>query len=170
MRRIGLAILTAVALAAPQASAQGNNDSMLYELGAGQLTEAQRLVTQENIDRATRALQAKDYATARRYAQSVTRADPKRVEAWLMLGAAQQGLQDWKKARLTYTTAVRLWPNNPEARAGLGIALARTGDPKATVQLAWLSEKTAACGGCPQLAKFKTDVETAMAETPARGS
>ena len=171
MQRIGLAVLTAAALAATQAAAQGNNDSMLLELGANQMADAQRQHTQENIDRATRALQAKDYATARRYAQSVSRADPKRVEAWLLLGAAQLGLEDWKKARITYTTAVRLWPNNPEARAGLGVALARTNDPKASVQLAWLTEKAAACGGCPQYVKYKSDVETALsAAAPPKGS
>jgi cytochrome c-type biogenesis protein CcmH/NrfG len=170
MPRMGLAMLAAAALFATAAWAQGNNDSMLLELGANQLSDAQRQATQENIDRATRALQANDYATARRYAQSVTRADPKRVEAWLLLGAAQQGLQDWKKARITYSTAVRLWPNNPEARAGLGVALARTGDPKASVHLAWLTEKAAACGGCAQYVKYKSEVESALAAAPPKGS
>ena len=169
MRRIGPAILAAALLAS---TAHAQSEMELYTAGANELSANQREVTQAAIDRATRALQAGDYATARRYAQTVTRADPKRVEAWLLLGTAQLGLQDWKKARITYTTAVRLWPNHPEARAGLGVALARTSDPKAAVQLAWLTEKAQACGGCAQstqLARYKTDVETAMAEA-AKGS
>lgn len=169
MRWIGLAV--AAALVAGPAWSQSETE--LYEGGANALAGEQREVTQRNIDAATRALQAKDYKTARRYAQPVTRADPKRIESWLLLGAAQQGLLDWKGARATYTTAVRLVPNHPEARAGLGIALARTSDPKATVQLAWLDAKLKACGGCwqaGQLAKFKSDVETAIRETPAKGA
>src|SRR5687768_14533079 len=116
MRRIGLAILAMAALGASHASAQASNDSMLLELGAGQLSEAQRQVTQLNIDRASRALRDKDYAQARKYAQPVTRADPKRIEAWLLLGAAQLGLEDWGKARTAYTTALRITPGHPEAR------------------------------------------------------
>ena len=78
------------------------------------------------------------------------------------------GLQDWKRARLTYATALRLSPGHPEARAGLGIAMARTNDPKAQVQLAWLSAKVQECAGCwqaGQLTKFKADLETAIAES-----
>jgi len=55
----------------------------------------------------------------------------------------------------------------------LGVALGRTNDPKATVQLAWLDARLKACAGCwqaGQLARFKADVETAIRETPAKGS
>jgi cytochrome c-type biogenesis protein CcmH/NrfG len=173
MRRIGLAILAVAALGASHAAAQGNNDSMLLELGANQLSDAQREATQRNIDRATRALRDKDYATARKYAQPVTRADPKRIEAWLMLGAAQLGLEEWGKARTAYTTALRITPGHPEARAGLGVAMAKSKDPRATVQLAWFDEKLQACGQtCPQaaqLAKLRNDVQSAIAEA-AKGS
>ena len=173
MRRIGLLVVAAALMAGP---AWSQSETELYEGGGTALVAAQREVTQRNIDVATKALQAKDYKTARKYAQPVTRADPKRVESWLLLGAAQQGLQDWKGARTTYTTAVRMFPAHPEARAGLGIALGRTSDPKATVQLAWLDAKVRECGGCwqaGQLSKFKTDVETAIREgatAPAKGS
>jgi cytochrome c-type biogenesis protein CcmH/NrfG len=169
MRRIGLAL--AAALVCSPAWAQSETE--LYESGGTAMAAAQREVTQRNIDVATKALRDGDYKTARKYAQPVTRADPKRVESWLLLGAAQQGLADWKGARTTYTTAVRLFPSHPEARAGLGIALARTGDPKATVQLGWIDAKLRECGGCwqaGQLAKFKADVEAAIRETPAKGS
>jgi len=165
MRRIGIVVLAAAVMGgAPAALAQSETE--LYEAGANALAGAQREVTQRNIDIATKALQEKDYAKARRYAAPVTRADPKRVESWLLLGAAQQGLGDWKGARKTYTTAVRIAPKHPEARAGLGLAYAHTGDPKATVQLAWLTAQIAECDGCwraSQLVKFKADLEAAIA-------
>ena len=173
MRQIGLLVFAAALVAGP---ALAQSETELYEGGGTALLAAQREVTQRNIDMATQALRAKDYKTARKYAQSVTRADPKRIESWLMLGAAQQGLADWKGARSTYTRAVRMVPSHPEARAGLGVAYARTADPKATVQLAWIDAKLKECAGCwqaSQLAKFKTDIETAIRETPppaAKGS
>lgn len=173
MRRIGLVVLAATLVAGPPASAQFQSEIEAFESGANALSANQREVTQRAIDDASRALQAKDYAKARKYAQTVTRADPKRIEAWLLLGSAQQGLQDWKGARTTYTTAVRLHPNHPEARAGLGLAYARTGDPKASLQLAWLDAKLRECGGCHQsgqLANFKAAIETAIRETPAKAS
>jgi cytochrome c-type biogenesis protein CcmH/NrfG len=165
MRRVGLAILAVLLCAAP-ALAQ-NSEMENFTAGANQMAEAQREVTQRNIDIATQALKAKDYAKARKYAQPVTRADPKRIEAWLMLGTAQLGLQDWKRARSTYAAALRITPGHAEARAGLGIAMARTNDPQARTQLAWLDAKARECGGCGQavqLAKFKAEVETAIAE------
>jgi cytochrome c-type biogenesis protein CcmH/NrfG len=167
MRRIGLALAVAALLTTP---AWSQSETELYESGGTALVAAQREVIQRNIDLATKALQAKDYKTARKYAQPVVRADPKRVESWLLLGAAQQGLQDWRGARITYTTAVRQFPTHPEARAGLGVALARTGDPKATIQLAWIDAKLQDCGSCWQagvLSRYKADIETAIRETAA---
>ena len=167
MRRIGLAVLT-LAVIGTALPALAQSETELYESGANALADEQRRVTQRAVDDATRALQAKDYAKARRYASIVTRADPKRIEPWLLLGAAQQGLQDWKGARRTYTTAVRIAPTHPEARSGLGIAYARTNDPKATAQLAWLTAQIAECNGCwraSQLTKFKSDLEVAIARS-----
>jgi tetratricopeptide (TPR) repeat protein len=165
MRRIGLAVLAAAVLGVgPAALAQSETE--LYEAGANAMAGAQREVTQRNIDLANQALRAKDYAKARKYAQPVTRADPKRVDSWLLLGAAQQGLGDWQGARKTYTTAVRISPNHPEARAGLGLAYAHTNDPKATAQLAWLTAQVAECDGCwraSQLAHLKSALEGAIA-------
>lgn len=167
MRRIGLALLAAMFLAGAAPAFAQNSETEMYEAGANAMAGAQREVTQRNIDMATRALREKDYAKARKYAQPVTRADPKRIESWLLLGTAQQGLKDWSGARKTYTTAVRLARDNAEAQAGLGIAYARTNDPKASTQLAWVTAKVQECGGCwraSQLAKFRTDIETAIAE------
>jgi len=174
MRQIGLLVLAAALIGAAPAFAQSETEQ--FQEGGSAMLAAQREVTQRNIDMATKALQAKDYKTARKYAQSVTRADPKRIESWLLLGAAQQGLEDWQGARATYTRAVRMVPSHPEARAGLGVAYARTADPKATVQLAWLDAKLKECAGCwqaSQLTKFRTDIEIAIRETPppaAKGS
>lgn len=173
MRRVGLGVLAAALMAGAPAAAQFQSEIEAYESGANALTADQREVTQRAINDAHRALREKDYAKARRYASTVTRADPKRVESWLLLGAAQQGLGDWKAARVTYSKAVRISPVHPEARAGLGLAYARTGDPKATVELAWLDAKIRECAGCwqsGQLMKFKADVEAAIRETPAKAS
>jgi len=169
-----LAILVAAGVIAASPAAAQNFEAVLeverYVNGGNDMLARHRQQTQRNIDLATKALQAKDYPRAVKYARAVARQDPKRIEAWLMLGAAQQGIQDWKGARKSYTTAVRLSPKHPEARAGLGIAYARTADPRATVQLAWLTEQAQACGGrCPQAAELtalKRDVEAAL--VPAR--
>lgn len=179
MRRLGMTGIAAATLAAAavlgaaSAHAQFASEIEAYESGANALADAQRDVTQRAIDEANRALKAKDYARARRYAATVTRADPKRVESWLLLGAAQQGLGDWSAARRTYTTAVRIAPKHPEARAGLGMAYAHTGDPKAAAELAWLAGQVAECDGCwraSQLTGWKTALEAAIQATPAAAS
>ena len=164
MRRFGLAALAAAALFSAAPALSQSEMEQVTALG-NSLQADQREVAQRNIDVATKALQTKDYATARKYAQMVTRADPKRVDAWLLLGTAQMGLQDWRRARGTYSTALRLSSDSAEARAGLGVAMAMTNDPKAQVQLNWLTARAQDCGGCGQagqLAKFKGDVQTAM--------
>jgi cytochrome c-type biogenesis protein CcmH/NrfG len=164
MRRIGIGLLAAALLSGAPAWAQSEME--IYQQTGDALLNSHRESLQQNIDGAARAMRAKDYKAARKYAQAVTRADPKRLEAWLMLGAAQVGLQDWKAARGTYTTAIRLSPMDPEAHAGLGVAMARTKDlPKATQQVAWLDAQLQACkGNCAGLAKYKSDVLSAIAE------
>jgi cytochrome c-type biogenesis protein CcmH/NrfG len=163
--RIGVvAMATALACAPVGASAQSEMEQV--QQAGDRLLNANREDLQQNAQLATRALKAGDFRAARKYAQTVTRGDPKRVEAWLLLGAAQIGLQDWRAARGTYTTAVRVGPGNAEAHAGLGVAYARTSDPKARTQLAWLAQAASACGSCWQaadLAKFHRNVEAAIA-------
>jgi len=164
MRRIGMAIVVAALVGAPPVWAQSEME--IYQQQGDRLLTNSREGIEQNVMLATRALRAKDFKTARKYAQSVTRADPKRGQAWLLLGAAQMGLEDFKAARGTYTTAVRLSPGDPEAHAGLGVAFARTKDAKAQAQLDWLATKAADCGKCwqaSQLAKFKSDIESAIA-------
>ena len=165
MRRIGSLVLAAALLGAAPVWAQSEME--IYQQTGDGLLAAHREATQRNINGATKALQAKDYATAKKYALTVSRQDPKRVEPWLMLGAAETGLQDWPAARKAYTAAVKISPIHVEARAGLGIAQARLKDSGVQRQLSWLTKKAEECGGCwqaGQLAKYKSDVETAVAD------
>ena len=164
MRPVGVAIAVAVLIGAAPVWAQSEME--LYQQQGDRLLNASREGIEQNVMLATRALWAKDFKTARKYAQAVTRADPKRGQAWLLLGAAQIGLEDFKAARGTYTTAVRLSPGDAEAHAGLGVAFARTHDAKAQVQLTWLAAKAQECGKCWQasdLARFRSDIESAIA-------
>lgn len=165
MRRIGPALLAAtLALAAPAARAQSEME--LYMQEGNRMLDAHRDELRQYAQLAGQAIKDKDFRTARKYAQQLTRGDPKRAEAWLILGAAQLGLEDWSAARGTYSTAVRLAPDSPEAHGGLGVAYARTRDARAQQQLAWFATTQAACGTCWQsrdLARFRTDVESAVA-------
>jgi Flp pilus assembly protein TadD len=154
--------------AAPAYAQQSEMENL--QAGGDALLANHRETTQYSIDRATQALQARDYKTARRFASSVVRADPKRIESWKLLGAAQIGLQDWSGARRSYTGAVRITPGDPESRAGLGVAMANLNDPKAQEQLTWLTAKLAACPtNCAPMVRFKAEVENAIAAA-ARGS
>ena len=164
MRSVGVAIVVAVLMGAAPVWAQSEME--IYQQQGDRLLTNSREGIEQNVMLATQALRQKDFKTARKYAQAVTRADPKRGQAFLLLGAAQIGLKDFKGARGTYTTAVRLSPGDPEAHAGLGVAMARTKDAKAQTQLDWLAAKAAECGKCwqaAQLAKFKSDIESALA-------
>lgn len=164
MSRITAALIAvALAAAAPAFAQQSEMENL--QAGGDALLANHRETTQYSIDRATQALQARDYKTARRYASSVVRADPKRIESWKLLGAAQIGLQDWNGARRSYTNAVRITPGDPESRAGLGVAMARLNDPKAQEQLDWLTAKVAACtSNCAALTRFKAQLEGAVAD------
>jgi len=158
-------ILTAMMAAAPAYAQQSEMENL--QAGGDALLANHRETTQYSIDRATQALQARDYKTARRFASSVVRADPKRIESWKLLGAAQIGLQDWSGARRSYTGAVRITPGDPESRAGLGVALANLNDPRAQEQLIWLTARVAACtSNCAAIVRFKADVENALKAAP----
>jgi len=163
MSRIAI-VLCVLALATGAHAQQSEMENL--QAGGDALLANHRETTQYSIDRATAALQAKDYKTARRFASSVVRADPKRIESWKLLAAAQIGLEDWSGARRSYTSAVRITPGDPESRAGLGVAMAHTNDPKAREQLDWLSAKVAACTtNCASLVRFRATVDRAIAET-----
>ena len=162
MSRITIALITLAMVTTAPANAQQSEMENLQAGGDAMLAN-HRETTQYSIDRATQALQALDYKTARRFASSVVRADPKRIESWKLLGAAQIGLQDWSGARRSYTSAVRITPGDPESRSGLGVAMAHTNDPKAQEQLTWLRAKVAACtSNCGSLTRFTAEVESAI--------
>ena len=162
MSRTATALILLAMVAAGPARAQQSEMENL-QAGGDALLANHRETTQYSIDRATQALQARDYKTARRFASSVVRADPKRIESWKLLGAAQIGLQDWSGARRSYTGAVRITPGDPESRAGLGVALANLNDPRAQEQLTWLTARVAACtSNCAALAGYKREVEDSL--------
>lgn len=162
MSRIAIALIAlAVVTTAPAHAQQSEMENL--QAGGDALLANHRETTQYSIDRATQALLARDYKTARRFASSVVRADPKRIESWKLLGAAQIGLQDWNGARRSYTSAVRITPGDPESRSGLGVAMARLNDPKVQEQLTWLTAKVAACtSNCASLTRLKIEVESAI--------
>ncbi len=160
MKRIAI-LLAALAIAAPAWAQQGPSDKNGPDNTAEQ---AAQLDQQRHwAAQATDAMRAGDWKTARKFAQRLADAAPQNLSAQLMLGQAQQGLEDWKGARRTYAAAVRLSPTSPEARAGYGVALGRTGDEKAVKQLEWLTERAKACGNCSTVTKMKADVEAAIA-------
>jgi cytochrome c-type biogenesis protein CcmH/NrfG len=162
MSRFAAALIAgALAATAPAHAQQSEMENL--QAGGDALLANHRETTQHSIDRATQALQARDYKTALRFARTVVRADPKRIESWKLLAAAQIGLQDWSGARRSYTSAVRITPGDPESRSGLGVAMAHLFDPKAHDQLTWLTAKVAACTvNCAPVTRFKAEVETAI--------
>jgi cytochrome c-type biogenesis protein CcmH/NrfG len=160
-------IAIALAIATPTFAQQSEMEN--YQAGGDALLANHRETTQYSIDRATAALKASDYKTARRFASSVVRADPKRIESWKLLGAAQIGLQDWSGARRSYASAVRITPGDPESRSGLGVAMAYLNDPKAQEQLTWLTARVAACrSNCAALAGYQRQVADSL--TAAAGA
>lgn len=171
--RVTLALALAGLLAASSAQAQtaaAIEEGERWMSTGNQLAAQRREEAQRYIDRTTRAMQEGDYQKAARLAQALTRKDPDRVEAWLLLGSAHMGAGDWPKAQKAYGRAVRIWPINAEARTGLAVAYARSGDPRAATHLAWISGKVSDCAGrCPdalRLAGFKSEVEKALAQAP----
>ena len=152
----------ALVAAAPACAQQSEMENL--QAGGDALLANQRETSQFNIDKATQAMKTRDFKTARRFASLVVRADPKRIEAWRLLGSSQIGLQDWNGARRSYANAVRITPGDPESRSGLGVAMAHANDPKAAEQLAWLTAKVEACAySCGSLAQYTREVEVAVA-------
>ncbi len=164
MSRIATALIAlAIASGAPAQAQQSEMENL--QAGGDALLANHRETTQYSIDRASAALKTRDYKTARRFASSVVRADPKRIESWKLLGAAQIGLQDWSGARRSYASAVRITPGDPESRSGLGVAMAHLSDPRAQEQLTWLTAKVTACtSNCAALTLFKAQLEGAVAD------
>lgn len=106
------------------------------------------------------ALQANRFAEAAKAFERVTDAAPKNAYAHYMLGLAQAGDGDLKRARKAYERAVKLDGSLVPARRELGVTLAKLGDaPKAQAQLDELKARDATCAGtCAQSADLKAAV------------
>jgi len=122
--------------------------------------------------KAIAALKANDFKAASRAAGHVTDAVPTNLDGWRLLGMATAGNNDWKGSRRAYEKAVKLAPDNPEAHAGLAMALVNLKDSKAQTEADWLKAKAQACGdSCPDAARlkdFNDKVQAAM--SPAAGA
>lgn len=116
--------------------------------------------------KAIAAIKAGQFKQAARAAGRVTQAAPTNPDAWRVLGAAQAGADNWKGSRRAFERALKLLPDDPAAHAGLGLALANLGDPKAWAQLDWLLGRSSACGDtCPdaqRLQRYAAGVEGAI--------
>jgi predicted Zn-dependent protease len=116
--------------------------------------------------KAMAAMRAGQFKQAAAAASRVTRAAPRNPDAWRLLGAAHAGADNWKASRRAFERALRLLPDDPAAHAGLGLALANLGDPKAWEQLDWLFGRSSACGDtCPdaqRLQRYAAGVEGAI--------
>jgi len=111
--------------------------------------------------KAIAAIKASQFKDAARAATHVTQVAPENPDGWRLLGTAYAGDSNWTNSRRAYAKAVKLAPDNANAHAGLGLAMANLKDPKAQQQLDWLKAKTQACGEtCPDAARLKSFTET----------
>ncbi|WP_380878561.1 hypothetical protein ACFB49_17460 [Sphingomonas sp. DBB INV C78] len=117
------------------------------------------------------ALEAKDYAGAKKAFDRVLRATPKNANANYLAGLARNGLGDVKGSRKYFENAVKYDDKLIPARQELGIAFAKLGESaKAEEQLGVLKAKATECADtCPQAADLKAAiaaVTTAMGQGP----
>ena len=116
--------------------------------------------------KAITAMKAQQFRQAAIAAGRVTQVAPKNPDGWRLLGAAHAGADNWKGSRRAFERALKLLPEDPAAHAGLGLALANLGDPKAREQLDWLLARASVCGDtCPdaqRLQRYAAGVEGAI--------
>jgi len=116
--------------------------------------------------KAIAAMKAQQFKQAAQAAGHVTQVAPKNPDGWRLLGAAHAGEENWKGSRRAFERALKLLPDDPAAHAGLGLALANVGDPKAREQLDWLLARSSTCGDtCPdaqRLQRYAEAVEGAI--------
>jgi Flp pilus assembly protein TadD len=107
--------------------------------------------------KAVAALKGSQFKAAASAAGHVTEVAPKNPDAWRLLGAAKAGDRDWRGSRKAYERAAKLTPDDAEAHAGLGVALANLKDPKAKAEAEWLAARAQACGdSCPEASRLKS--------------
>jgi regulator of sirC expression with transglutaminase-like and TPR domain len=106
--------------------------------------------------KAIAALKAQQFKQAASAAGHVTQVAPKSPDGWRLLGAAHAGQENWKGSRRAFERALKLLPEDPAAHAGLGLALAKLGDPRARIELDWLLDRSSACGDtCPDAQRLQ---------------
>lgn len=124
--------------------------------GLGSMSAAMPGASQPRYNAATEyakgiaAMKAQQFRQAALAAGHVTQVAPQNPDGWRLLGAAHAGEENWKGSRRAFERALKLIPDDPAAHAGLGLALANLGDPKAREQLDWLLARATVCGDtCP---------------------
>jgi len=152
--------------------AHGGGNGVVVGGSLGSESSAVSGVAQPRYDAASEyakalaAMKAQQFKQAAVAAGHVTQAAPKNPDGWRLLGAAQAGAGNWKGSRRAFERALKLLPEDPAAHAGLGLALANLGDPKARVELDWLLARSSACGDtCPdaqRLQRYAVGVEGAI--------
>lgn len=184
MNAAGLGAALALLAATPAAAAQdsvrsagampshGGGGGGVVGGGLGSMSSAMPGVAQPRYNAATEyakaiaAMKAQNFRQAALAAGHVTQAAPGNADGWRLLGAAHAGEEDWKGSRRAFERALKLAPEDPAAHAGLGLALANLGDPKARRQLDWLLARSSACGDtCPdaqRLQRYAAGVEGAI--------
>ena len=111
--------------------------------------------------RALEALKASRFREAARLAERVTEGVPTNPTGWRLLGVAYAGDNNWKGSRRAYQRAVKLAPDDLTVHAGLGLAMANLGDPRAREQLDWLRARASVCGDtCPDAVHLQNSCAT----------
>jgi Flp pilus assembly protein TadD len=156
----GLALLAGGALASGGGSGGGSSG------GPAPSVSAPRYDPSAEYAKAVAALRGKQFKAAATAAEHVTEAVPTNPDGWRLLGAAKAGDRDWRGSRKAYERAAKVAPDDAEAHAGMGVALANLKDPKAKAEVEWLTARAEACGvNCPDAGRLKSlaaAVEEAM--------
>lgn len=115
------------------------------------------------------ALEAKDFAKAKRAFDRVIAVAPKDANTQYLAGVSRTGLNDWKGARKFFEKAVKLDATMIRAEQELGVTYAKLGDAvQAAAILATLQAKVATCAGrCAQSAELKVAVDRVSAAVSA---
>ena len=147
----GLALLAGGAVASGGGSGGGSS------AGPAPSVSAPRYDPSAEYGKAAAALRGKQFKAAATAAEHVTEAVPTNPDGWRLLGAAKAGDRDWRGSRKAYERAAKLTPDDAEAHAGLGVALANLKDSKAKAEIEWLAARTQACGdSCPDAGRLRS--------------
>lgn len=115
------------------------------------------------------ALEAKDFAKAKRAFDRVISVSPKDANSQYLAGVSRTGLNDWKGGRRFFEKAVKLDPGMIRAHQQLGVTYAKLGEKAlAGAVLATLQARAGTCAGsCAQSAELKTAVDSVSAAVSA---